>query len=73
MTAQVIEVGGRRAIRAGLPARVPAPTSRLLIDAIRRLLAVVLMVLALAGLAGTGILVGAGATHPTVPAPGFAE
>jgi hypothetical protein len=65
------EVRDRWPIRGGRPRRVPASADRRLLDGIRTLVAVVLVVLALSGLAGFGALVGATGMPVDGPAPGL--
>ena len=71
MTTQVIEVGGRPAVRSRAVRRPRAAAHRSLPDVIRRIVAVVLLVLGLCGIAATANLAGANATPPEGPAPGL--
>lgn len=71
MASGMMKASGRPAVRGGPPRRGPASADRLLLDAIRGLLAIILMALALAGLGGLGALVGATGMPVDGPVSGF--
>jgi hypothetical protein len=71
MAARANEVRDRWLIRGGRLRRVPASADRRLLGGIRTVVAIVLVVLALAGMAGFGALVGATGMPVDGPAPGF--
>jgi hypothetical protein len=71
MTTQVIEVGGGPVIVSRALRRPRAAVDWSLSDLIRCTVAVILLVLALCGMAATASFAGAGATPPEGPAPGL--
>lgn len=70
MTAQVIQVGGRPAFVSRTVGRPRAAADRSLADVISRMAAVVVLVLALCGMAAITDLAGA-TTPPEGPTPGL--
>jgi hypothetical protein len=69
MTVQLGRTGVKSAVRGAAPPRRRGAADQLRLDLIRVLIAMVLVVLGVAGVVGTGALVGAGVMPLEGPAP----